>query len=38
MFAMKNELICFIEKLTNTINIDINEKDNEFKNSLERAT
>lgn len=38
MFVVKNELICFIEKLTNTIDIDINEKDNEFKNSLKRAT
>ncbi len=36
MFAMTNESNYLVEKLANTIGIDINEGDNKFKISLKR--
>ncbi len=36
MFAMTNELNYLVEKLVNTISININKRDNEFKNLLKR--
>jgi len=38
MFAITNESNYLIKKLANTINININKKDNEFKSLLKRIT
>lgn len=38
MYAMTNKSNYLIEKLINTIDIDINKKNNKFKNSLKRIT